>query len=397
MFLGKRLKTKLTEGWNWVPLYPFISNYVAINIEKKTDQFGPQNVRTPDNAVVSTSEAVVWRPGIDGSPEFYIIYLNSGGEEGVRKILRERIEDRVKTWGSSNQEGPATWKEALGLRDDAHAVLAEALLGQDVLGPVENPIPTGTWMRFFNIPQSAPTAYDVKNGWASMDDAGHWSWSGLQTIFSGYGSDAQAKLKSQVETRKKEVDRLRGARGDFGDKSLGITILGFTVNEIEVTGEVAKAAELEEKEKKERAADEIEIRNVSDRAADIRARHPDLSSEKAFEIVQTERKKVGKTIIAISGAQTALGSDLLGLAGVAREVVSALKDGGGQDQSAKKDSRQDKSKNGSDDRTKGGRGQPSAESYEKAAKEFFDSHGVYPTWDPLHRTPTGDGKKPGKK
>jgi hypothetical protein len=34
------------------------------------------------------------------------------------------------------------------------------------------------------------------------------------------------------------------------------------------------------------------------------------------------------------------------------------------------------------------------EPYRKAAAEFFTKHGVYPVWDPDHRTPVGDGRKP---
>jgi len=329
LFLGKRQNVIFNEGWKWVPFHPFIFNLILINVEKKTYEFGPQKVRTPDNAVISTSEAVIWTPGIQGRPDSFITYLNSGGPEGVRKILRERIEDRVKTWATSNQEGPSDWKEALALRDDAHIVLARALLGKTdqggALTPVDSDIPTCVWMRFFNKPKSPPTKFDIRNKWATMSDDGSYNWNGLQQEFDGYSPEKKQKLEQQVEARRMEVNQLRGARGNFPDESLGITILGFSVDEIQVEGEVAKAAELAEKERREQEADVIEIDNISKRAAQLRKDHPDLSADEVFKLIQVERNKASRTIIDIGGARTDVGHDLLGLGGIIREIAAAVK------------------------------------------------------------------------
>lgn len=311
-------------------------SYVLVKVEKVNYDLEPQQVRTPDRAVISISASVTWVPGIEDSPESFITYLNSGGEEGVKKIIHDVIEDRVKTWAGSNREGPSTWMEAQAMKDDAHNVLVKSLLGNS-LAPISvefQGVPTSTWMRFFDEPKSEPTEYDAnpRNRWAhrstNADGNRVWNWKKLQAIFDGYSPANQAKLKQQIEQRRRDVKKIREGKGDFGDDGLGITIVRFSVNEVKVEGKVADSAELEEKERREREADRMEIDNVSDRAKKLKADHPDLTSQQAFELVQTERGKVGKTIIAVSGAKTDVGSDLLGLAGLAKEIVSGLKGGG---------------------------------------------------------------------
>jgi hypothetical protein len=328
MFLGKRQEVVLNEGWNYVPLYPVVFSFVLIKVEKINDDFEPQEVMTPDNAMLSITESITWKPGVEESPESYIVFLNSGGEAGVRKIIHDIAEDRTKTWARSNKEGPSTWEEAQALKDDVHGVLAKALLG-DALKAIDdpdpnNPVPTATWMRFFDKPQSEPTQFDAnpRNGWAfkGKDAAGNviWDWNGLQAKFNAYSVTAQILLKTQIADRREKIKEIRQGKSTFPNESLGITILRFTVNEVKVEGVVAEAAQEAEKERKQKDAEKVEIQNVSDRVAQLISAHPDLTSVQAFEIVQTERKKITKTVIAVSGAKTDSGSDLLGAAGIVK-------------------------------------------------------------------------------
>lgn len=343
---GRRLKVVLKEGWNFLPLYPLIFSFILIKVGKVNTEFPPQQVRTPDRAVISVSASVTWVPGIKGEdgvktdPDSYIAYLNSGGRIGVTDILEDTAEDRIKTWAMSNQEGPATWMEAQAMKDDVHVVLAKSLLG-DALATVPlrfQDVPTSTWMRFLNEPKSKPSAYDaiLRNGWAhvSPTDPNDWNWDGLQRKFDAYSPEEQEELRAAVNARREDIKAIREGRGRFGDRSLGITILRFSVNEVKVEGEVAKAAELEEKERRERDADTMEIDNISDRAKKLKADHPDLTSEQVFRLIQVERGKATRTTIDVSGAKTDAGSDLLGLAGIAKEIVKELigdrNQGGGQ-------------------------------------------------------------------
>lgn len=309
MILGKRQNVVLDEGWNFVPLYPVIFNFILVKVEKVNYDLEPQQVRTPDRAVISISASITWIPGIENSPESYIDYLNSGGEDGVRSIIHDVIEDRIKTWAYSNTGGPSIWMEAQTLEDDTHEALVRDLLG-DMLASVDSLIPANTWMRFFDKPQSEPTEYDAnpRNGWAwkGEDSEGKpdWNWDGLQKIYDSYPNSEQLKLKEQVDQRKKDIRKIRSGKGDFRYRSLGITIVRFTVNEVKVMGRVAKAAEMEEKKRRERDADKIRIDNISERAKKLMVDHPDLTLKQAFELVQVERGKVTKTIIDVTGSKT---------------------------------------------------------------------------------------------
>lgn len=330
VFLGRRQKVRLNEGWNWLPLRPLIFSLVPIKVEKVVDEIPKQEVRTPDRALVTMTSSIVWTPGIADDPDSLIMYLNSGGESGVKKITHNVIEDRIKTWASSDREGPSNWEEAQALRDDAHAVLAKALLGSALpdiaVGGVKSPIPTSTWMRFFDRPQSEPTDYDCTERpgptgptrWASVPETGVWNWDGLQAIFDGYSSDEQDALKDRIDRRRKDIKDLREGKANFGHPSLGITIHQFTVNELMVGGAVAVAADQAEKERNEMEADNVEIKNVSDRIAELRRRHPKMPLEEAVRLVQTERGKVSKSVIEVLGASTGLGQDVLAALGVQR-------------------------------------------------------------------------------
>ena len=313
-FLGKRQEVALNEGWNWLPLYSFIFNFILIKVEKVNYDPESQQVRTPDRAVISVLPSITWKPGIQGRPDSFISYLNSGGEAGVKKIIHDIIEDRVKTWASSNREGPSTWTEAQALKDDAHEVLVKALLGK-TLEPIRSEVPTNTWMRFFDKPQSEPTSYDAnqKNGWAYKNpETGDWNWNGLQDYYEKLSEDERKRIYDAVEKRRDDVRNIREGKGEFGEESLGITIIRFTINEVKVEGEVAKAAELEEKERREKQADTVEIDNFSQRATSLMKAHPGLSSEQALDVTQVILGKVSKKIVQVVGAQTGLGQDVLG-------------------------------------------------------------------------------------
>ncbi len=274
---------------------------------------------TPDNAKLSVTQSMTWIPGVEGEPGSFITFLNSGGEKGVREIVHDMVEDRTKTWARSNKEGPSSWEEAQGLKDDVHGVLTKSLLG-DALDPIDDPdpnspVPTSTWMRFFDSPQSEPTKYDSdpRNGWASKrtDAMGNviWDWNGLQAKFNAYSPEAQALLRHQVAERRKRIREIREGRGKFPNRSLGITILRFTVNGVKVEGPVAEAAQKAETERKERDAEKVQMDNVSDRAVELMRKHPGLTAESALKIVLLEQGKIsGQTYD-------------FGLAGVLSEIV----------------------------------------------------------------------------
>ncbi|MDP2741780.1 MAG: hypothetical protein Q8O66_03810 [bacterium] len=240
VFIGKRQEVVLNEGWNFVPLYPWIFSFILIKVVKVNHSLQLYKIRTPDKAEVSITVSFTWIPGIKETSDSYITYLNSGGEEGVKKNINSVIEDHIRNWAILNRGGPTTWMEAQATEDGVYEVLVRAFLG------------------------------DIK-----------------------------------------DIKKIRRGRGDFGYESLGITIIMFALNEVKVEGKIAIVAELEEKKRMERAADKMEIANVSKRIQKLRKDNPEMSLEDAVRIVQTERGKISKTVIEVLGASTGLGQDVL--------------------------------------------------------------------------------------
>lgn len=311
-FMGKRLANEpaLKEGLNPLPFWPLF-NMVVVKVEKVNDDLDEQLVRTPDNAQIKLSPSVSYVPGIkdaDGNTtgESLIAFLNSKGEGGVKAIIDDIIDDRAKRWARSNKEGPATWTEAEGMKDDAHAVLSLSLLG-DMVGTVPWPdVPVSTLMRYFDTPQSMPTDYDAspRNGWASKTSKDVWNWDDLDRKFLALPAAQQTMVKDAVNTIKKNVADLREGSAKFSYASLGITIVRFSISDIQAQGEVAEAAGKEEKERLEQQAEQLEADNVAKLIAKYIA--IGLSPEKALEAAQTERGKVKKTIVETTGSGTGI-------------------------------------------------------------------------------------------
>ncbi len=295
----ERLPEVLDEGYRILPLYPWMFGMVVVNVEKISDTLPSEKVRTPDNAEISVVPSIDFIPGIKDNPESYIAYLNNGGKEGVKKILHSLIDDRVKTWAGSNREGPSSWKEAQNMKPDVHGVLSKMLLGDSLaeIGGDFQCVPTNTWMKFFDNPKSEPSEYDVVSGWAEkIKDADgkvvSFSWNGLQSEYDRYTAEQQGRLKTNIKDRRDQIKKLREGGASFGDKNLGITITRFTINEVRLEGEAAKAADKAEKERLEKVAEKTELDAVSDRVVELIQKHPGLTAGEAFKIVMLQQGKI---------------------------------------------------------------------------------------------------------
>jgi len=312
VFLGQRQEIVLDEGLNWVPLSPFVFDFILIKVEKVVQDLAEQIVRTPDLAEIGAKVSLTWLPGSEGKDyaKSLINYLNTGGEAGVRKNLNDTLEDRLRTWAASNQEGPSDWVEAMSSKDEALEVLLKAILG-DSLPKVESDIPTTAWMKFFSRPKRKPSQNEIKMGWSPPDPASsHELWTGLQAEFEAL-KENKKKLEDQVEARMKAVKEIKEGRGTYKQEALGITILRFTVNEISVKGETAKAAELDAKEKREAIGESRETKNLSRRIKKLREGDPEMSLEEAIRIAQIQQGKIKETVIRVIGAATGFGQDAI--------------------------------------------------------------------------------------
>lgn len=328
VFLGERQKIVLKEGWNWVPLRPFVFDVILIKVEKVVQELPEHVVRTPDLAKIGAEISMAWIPGIKNTEgityeDSLINYLNTGGEDGVRKNLSDMTEGRLRTWAASDQEGPSDWVEAMASKDEALEVLLKAILG-DSLPKVDSDIPTTAWMKYFSRPRKRPSLNEIRMGWAVKDPADPSQlWAGLQTEFAKLSPEARGALEGQVRLRaeavrkiKEGIQNLEDGQGMFSQKALGITILRFTVNAISVKGQTAESAELDAKEKREAKGETREIRNLSKRIKRLRKGNPEMSLEEAVRIVQIQQGKISESVIRVLGASTDLGQDVLAALGV---------------------------------------------------------------------------------
>ena len=310
LFLGKKTNMLFGEGWKFFPFRPFVFDLIIESVERVSHAVQPKEVMTPDNAFIEVVASIDFIPGssnntgISQDDNSLTTYINAGGLENVKKIFGEIIEDRIKTWAISDGEGPETWQEAVALRDDAHLVLSQALLGE-VLTKVDSDIPAGTWMRFFKKPQQDPTTYDVKNGWGSIV-GGAKKWDPLVAEFASYSQDKQDALRNSVDMLVKDIRSLREGKARFIDSGLGITIIRFSVGDIKLTGKARDAADRAEEERLQLQAEQIEADNFI-RLVE-KYKKLGLSPDKAAEVAQTERGKITKHVIATNSDLVAAAS-----------------------------------------------------------------------------------------
>lgn len=235
--LGERTGKIRDEGWGLFPLYPWWYGYIPVNMEKKNQDLIPREVRTAeDMAEIEVAVSLTWRPDSDIGPDgqsYLIEYLNSGGENGIKSILEDVVEEAVREFAADPTRMPNTWEDAVKMRKEFLAEIVISILGKD---------PTQT---------------------------------------------------SQQEINETTAELRRG-NGKMKLETLGIVLNRVNITHIRPKGKLAAAAELEATEKRERKAEVIELNHVAERIDALKKL--DFSNEQALEIIQTERGKVQKNI-----------------------------------------------------------------------------------------------------
>ncbi len=252
-FLGKRKEKIADEGWHFLPLYPWVYGAIFINVTKVNQDLPEEIVRTPDNAELGLKISLTWSPDKD-SPQSLINFLDSGGREGVKSILHDVAVHRLRKWCYSKEDNsPQTWEDLYQIPDEMVKVLLKAI--------------------------------SDKLEWENIEE--------------------------------EEVDKVRSGNGQTKVPSLGIVIHRINIASPELKGELAKAAELEAKEARDRSAEIAELIHVAEQMAALTSEPNSLSREQAIEIIQTERgkvvKNIGETKISISPETRGLIEDLIPL------------------------------------------------------------------------------------
>jgi len=291
---GKRLEGEFVdEGWHFFLLYPFFDGFVPVKMERVTFKVVSEKTRTPDRADSKVPVSVTFRP--DSS--LLITYLNNGGEEGIKKQLEGMVMKRIREWASGNEEGPATWVELNQSQAEAASVLVRKIVGKHLTDIGDGPqqeVPTWIWLRYFSRPRPTKHSENEKI-WADPDN----SWKKVTDVIKKI-EDAQpgssTTLEKKVGERRKEISELQQGTARISLPDLGIILERLNLEDIDVLGEVAKVAESEAREEQERKAEDLELKFVRERIAELMLPPFNYDKGEARDIVQTERGKVVRAI-----------------------------------------------------------------------------------------------------
>ena len=193
---GKRTGEVKDEGWGWFFLYPWVTGAILVDMTRKNQDLAPQGVRTAqDMAEIEVVVSLTWQPDHTNLRE----YLNSGGEPRVRSILEAVVEEAVREFAADPNRRPNTWEDAIKMRREFIAEIVLAILGK--------------------------------------------------------GSTSSIPPEEVGET----TQELRRGDGKLRLETLGIVLNRVNITSIQPKGGLAKAAELEAKEMRERKGEVVEV------------------------------------------------------------------------------------------------------------------------------------------
>jgi len=288
---GKRIPGKyFEEGWHFLPLYPYWYGLILVNMEKKTAKITVKS-RTPDRAESEITISIVFRP----LSNLLSNYLNSGQEQGVITQLLSKILERVREWAMNLEEGPTNWEELMQSKLESISVLVTKLARNSLteIPDFAQDVPTWIWLRFFSKPRPKKFLKNedewAKDDWKKVKEY-------IEVIRTQHGNEAVIKLEESVSNRRKEIEDLRTGNGKIILDDLGIILERLNVEEIEVLGDVAKHADQEAKEKMEREAEALEVKNILDRVKELMGSPFNFSAEHALENILVNMGKIPKTI-----------------------------------------------------------------------------------------------------
>ena len=289
---GKRIPGKhYDEGWGFFLFYPYFHGFILVKVERITFEFVSEKTRTPDRAESRVPVFVTIRP----LPNMLIEYIDSGQEEGVKKQLLGKIQERIREWAMGPEEGPADWVELNQSHLEATSVLVKKIAGNS-LTPIPDyaqPVPTWIWLRYFTQPRPTKLLKSeevwAETNWLRVREV-------LEQIENVHGINAVRDLEIAVNQRRKEVEDLRTGAGKIVLDDLGVRLERLNIGDIDVLGDVAKQAEGEAKEEQERQKDALELRFVRERMAELMKPPFNFSPGEARDLVQTERGKVVRAI-----------------------------------------------------------------------------------------------------
>ncbi|OGG37484.1 hypothetical protein A2110_02705 [Candidatus Jorgensenbacteria bacterium GWA1_54_12] len=297
---GRRLPFYADEGWHFFFLRPFFLWYVPVGVKRVNFEVSV-TTRTPDRAPVKVVVSLTVRPLSEG----LIQYLNSGGENGVRSIFEGHVEERIREWVEGTHEGPMDWRELYRGKLEMASVLAKRIAGNGSTIPgipeTAQGVPTHILLLFFSKPRpSHDSLARNEKPWAEDD------WARVREVVEkGLSDTTKKEIADAVEARRKKIQDLRAGSGKIEIPDIGIRLERLNITDVEVMGDVKKAADAAAREREEGDGEKRELRRVMDRIEDLGDRlakkFPNLQiSERMLsriiDMVQVERGKATRNI-----------------------------------------------------------------------------------------------------
>jgi hypothetical protein len=264
---------------------------VQVNITKINKDANIQKVRTPDGAELEVQVSITYTPGRwDDSSNLdkgiaLINYINSGGS-AVWNIIEDIIDDAIRNWAFSKDEGPQSWQEAVAAGDDAKALIVKAVLGSS-LPPVNSDIPTRTLLRYFHEPRLRPLEVDAER-WGE-------NWERLEKRLKKLTPQEIETLRAQIKQRQNIINEVTSGNGKNFVESLGITVHKLTLNSIKPVGQTAESIDKIVKEIQESEAEKVEITAAINRINEL-MKNTGCSLDQAIQLFQVEREKISKNV-----------------------------------------------------------------------------------------------------
>jgi regulator of protease activity HflC (stomatin/prohibitin superfamily) len=283
-FFGKRTDEVLDEGIRFLPLNKIIFDVIPINVTRINFDVPKDTFITLDNASIQVDMSIIFSPDTKNLKSF----LNSGGEKGVKSILKDIASERIRTWIRSNNEGPQDWEEAVSANGEAKAILAKTLLGENI-SEINSLIPTATLIKYFSNPKIEPNKIEEAK-WGK-------SWEKLEKKFrEELNPEEVLALSESVKELREVVEELSQGKGNHSISSLGIIIHRLNLSEISPAGNTKEAADEQAKEELQKRGEQLELNHIKDMVDMLTKNIEGLTSEQALELIQTERGKISKNI-----------------------------------------------------------------------------------------------------
>lgn len=303
-FFGRPLwgKNPIEPGFRYYFLFPWFQGFLKVKVEEITDNSEVKVILPGDKAPVVLSYGYALAPDAKNT-EMLRMFIESGGEEGVKIQVKQEFDSRIREFLASSDQGPRTFAEAQGIREEVAAVLFRSLVDYDEAQQISFdkdhhirvPCPTSTLLKYFRQPQGSPNKAEEKY-YGRKDPKCDSEWEQLDLEMAEHTPEEREEVRHQVEERRNDIRNVLSGNGDKRKSGLGIILRLLTIQEVMPTDPdhlkalAGKATELAESEK-----EKIEMKHAKE---EIRGAKLDLeiSSREAREFFQTQTGKVKKSV-----------------------------------------------------------------------------------------------------